>query len=1177
MPNFYASCNIQKVISKSYCKKICFAAVLLLLVTTCTLAQVVWTDAGTATNWDGSTNWTPNTAYPSWLTTDIARFNSTGTSNTTGIDMSLGALSIGAIQTSRSRNLTIGNSSATAGTLTLNGATIGGTSNVIITSASSNGSTLYIQDNETGTGKTMNLLLGNSYNVIKPGPSAPIEIGCSISGTGELVVSGNSSAYSVTLSGANSYTGLTTVAVRMGQVILNHPGGGTLPATNDVFISDGTLRINTDQTLHDMNISAIPGCQVRVATGATLTITGTLTDGAAVGVVLEGTGKIVYAPGATLKYSGGNAQNTSSAEFPATSGPTNLTILGTAAYINLHQTRTITGTLTLVGASDIIKLGANNLTVGSIAATPGSTVVTDGTGFLIVPNIGTTPVVFPVGAAAGSHNSVTIANGGGLPYGARVQIGILPALNLPALNETVNRMWIINRPSVSASPVDISFGYSNTDGNPGFDYTAPVALSMINASFGWSTAQSNVPQVQPVTFSLTNAIPAPVNIAFAIANSSSPLGNQKLWTDAGTAADWYGATNWTPNASAASWSAADYAQFNNTGTAVTAGIDMSQGSLSMGAIVIGSRTRDLTIGNSSTTNGTLTLGGISIDAHNDVIIYQSAVNSGTKVTIQDNETGTGKHMDITLTNPGYSRIWARSTIEIKSAITGADKKIVFDGGSAGYVILTGANSYSGHTIITGSAIKVALARPGGSTLTNDTNDITVGGRLEILTDQSLRNVIVKKDGFLTVGDGATLTVTGSLIDINTDLNHIICIGTGKIVYAPAAYLVYNNGIPLTTSSAELPLANGPARIEVGAGTSLTLHASRTINGPLTLAGGTLSIGSNSLTCNTVTATGGSVITNGTGRLIVKNVGVAPVSFPVTTGGITNTVTIANGQGLDYGVGVVAGISPAIVTINNAVNRTWYIKPSATPAQPVNVSFAYSNGDGNAGFNYSSMVEIAQYNGAWNVLQSGVAQVQPLAVTLATLTGNTDNAFIISNVGAVLASSSVDFNVVKQNDNGHLTWTIENTGTLKQLEIERSANGRSFTSLATVATTSIYFDDNQLLAATNYYRLKMTDVNGKISYSITIALINGKRGFDMISILPTVVNSNATLNVTTAQKTRLDLVITDASGRKIQQMKYTVNAGSSQLPLNLVRLSTGVYVVTAHTPEGDIKTLRFVKN
>lgn len=81
-----------------------------------------------------------------------------------------------------------------------------------------------------------------------------------------------SGSSTITLTAANTYTGTTTVSA--GTLKLNKSGGTTIPVTNNIVVSAGTLQISSDQTLNDLTISS---GGVTIDDGVTLTIKGTLT------------------------------------------------------------------------------------------------------------------------------------------------------------------------------------------------------------------------------------------------------------------------------------------------------------------------------------------------------------------------------------------------------------------------------------------------------------------------------------------------------------------------------------------------------------------------------------------------------------------------------------------------------------------------------------------------------------------------------------------------------------------------------------------------------------------------------------------------------------------------------------------------------------------------------------
>jgi Secretion system C-terminal sorting domain len=1148
-----------------------YAAVVILLCSAFTTQAQTWNNTSINFDWYNATNWTPNTAAGAWLPTSSAQFIDAGT-KTVGIDFSQGNLSIAAISASfnpggggTSGDIIIGNSSATPGVLTLNG-------NGILYSAYTN---LYLKNNNTGTGKTMDIALVQPVSTIS-GTAGSIFVESNITGVGKGIRIGVASlGFSAEFSGANTYTGLTTIAGGGGSntatLTLNHPGGGTLPGGNDVSVEiNGLLRVNTNQTLHDVTLSGV-NSGLSVGSGATLTITGKLTTEPG-RISVSGTGKIVYAAGATLSYWGYG--NPSVAEFPSVDGPTNL-IVSTGVPMNLPGNRVLTGTLT---GPVPLKLGNFNLTVSAVTV-PGSIVVTNGTGKLFITGTGTAPVTYPLWPDLNGSNYITISNGQGLTYGVRVETGINPAIANNA--NAVNRTWHIEPSATPVVPVNVSFAYANTHGNAGFNYTAPVELGQLYNANTWKVVKNNITQTQPVATDIVS-LTGNTNSAFVIANigAVNPVNNGIVeWINTGNTGDWYNATNWTPNTAAGAWLPTSTAQFIDAGVR-TIGIDFSQGNLSVDAIrnnVQSTNGGMVVIGNSSTTPGTLTL-------NSAIASYQSSL------TIQNNSTGTGKTLDIALgqsitINP-YLTI-----IKIESNISGVGKGISVSAGGGGTVELTGQNSYTGLTTLTGgggsASALLRLNRPGGGTLPagNSVEGIDKG-RLEVLTDQTLNNVTLGSFCTLNVGNGATLTITGKL-KIRTGT--VTVDGTGRIAYGPGATLEYWSGDAGVATAAEWPAVDGPTNvINNVALPTMNIPGNRVITGTLT---GLFTLNNFNLTAAVVTYPGSTIITNGTGKLFITGVGTTPVIFPV---GISpssliglNPVTISNGQGLTYGVRVETGINPTLAASNVAVNRTWYIEPSATPnlsngvTAPVNVSFGYASTHGNPGFNYTTPCELMQYNtttSTWTAVQSGITQVQPLPTAITTLTGGVSSAFVIKNIPQALAINlPVEIAVKKENNAGAVSWVIGNVNTaIKEIVVERSANGRAFETLATLPAGSRTYTDNSLLNSTNYYRIKVTDVNGKIIYSPVAALLNGADGFDIVSLMPNIVAAEMRLNLTAAQKTKLQVSITDVAGRPVQKIAYTATAGSNQYDINVAHLAAGIYYLTAVTANGDAKTVRFVK-
>ncbi len=177
-----------------------------------------------------------------------------------------------------------------------------------------------------------------------------------------------------------------------------------------------------------------------------------------------------------------------------------------------------------------------------------------------------------------------------------------------------------------------------------------------------------------------------------------------------------------------------------------------------------------------------------------------------------------------------------------------------------------------------------------------------------------------------------------------------------------------------------------------------------------------------------------------------------------------------------------------------------------------------------------------------------------------------------------------FNGSRLASSHQLDWKVTCLSTEARFAIERSSDARNFNNnIYTLSATqarclqAFSFTDAAPLRGLNYYRLKMTDIDGKVSYSKTVALLNKEAGFDLIGILPSVVtNGTAQLSAAAASNTEATFVITDMAGKVLQQHKRMLTTGSTVIPLKVQHLAAGIYQVTGYTAEGQSKTIRFVK-
>lgn len=165
----------------------------------------------------------------------------------------------------------------------------------------------------------------------------------------------------------------------------------------------------------------------------------------------------------------------------------------------------------------------------------------------------------------------------------------------------------------------------------------------------------------------------------------------------------------------------------------------------------------------------------------------------------------------------------------------------------------------------------------------------------------------------------------------------------------------------------------------------------------------------------------------------------------------------------------------------------------------------------------------------------------------------------------------------------LSWQSECTSTEAKFELQRSADGIHFTSLTKITATQARcaqpfdFTDANVLPGVNYYRLKSIDVDGKYDYSNIVLLTAKTKGFTIAGISPNpIARVNAVLKINAGDKTEMNIVITDFSGRIINRQTVSLNNGINQVILETSTLSSGAYQVTGYTANEKPQTVKFIK-
>jgi len=147
---------------------------------------------------------------------------------------------------------------------------------------------------------------------------------------------------------------------------------------------------------------------------------------------------------------------------------------------------------------------------------------------------------------------------------------------------------------------------------------------------------------------------------------------------------------------------------------------------------------------------------------------------------------------------------------------------------------------------------------------------------------------------------------------------------------------------------------------------------------------------------------------------------------------------------------------------------------------------------------------------------------------------------------------------------HLNWTINPDLQLKQFELEQSTDATYFNSIGTfpAGKTSYQFidDNNSHTSGRYFYRLKMTDTDGKNAYSNIVTIKTSAHVF--ISLSPNPANTRVTINGSFRKGV---ISVINSSGQTV----LAANANASPVTLNISVLPAGLYVVRFSDPTAII--------
>ena len=190
--------------------------------------------------------------------------------------------------------------------------------------------------------------------------------------------------------------------------------------------------------------------------------------------------------------------------------------------------------------------------------------------------------------------------------------------------------------------------------------------------------------------------------------------------------------------------------------------------------------------------------------------------------------------------------------------------------------------------------------------------------------------------------------------------------------------------------------------------------------------------------------------------------------------------------------------------------------------------------------------------------------------------------------ALMAKSTLPIHLISfqgnmnKNNKVTLNWTVADNEIANSFEIERSFNGRDFTTVALVFASEKMGTENYMYYETTsgtdkvMYRLKMIDKNREVDYSRILIFQLKSSITNNIKIIGNPVNDKLTFSYTSSSTQSVDVKIYDVSGRVVLKNKVNSLEGSNVISLPLSStFKAGMYVVEVNNGT-ELHSSKFVK-
>jgi hypothetical protein len=265
---------------------------------------------------------------------------------------------------------------------------------------------------------------------------------------------------------------------------------------------------------------------------------------------------------------------------------------------------------------------------------------------------------------------------------------------------------------------------------------------------------------------------------------------------------------------------------------------------------------------------------------------------------------------------------------------------------------------------------------------------------------------------------------------------------------------------------------------------------------------------------------------------------------------------------------------------------WILDRSATTGTPttdVNVRLSYNETNRSGVVDDAAQLRVVRWDGSQWVNQgrgNGSSTNNTLGNVITSTQVTSFSPFTLGSISSVnpLPVSMINFMAVKADNAVQVKWTTTMELNSDYFDVQKSIDGSNWNSIGRVeaagnsnALTNYVYNDINVLAGWQYYRLIQVDQNGTETISKVVAINVNAINKLTLNLSPNPASNLLTINSNASENVDISFKIYDASGKLV--VEGSENAMLVNIDISM--LSEGVYLTEVNV-NGEISRIKFLK-